>query len=217
MGNCGEQISKFAKKQNVIHSKTLSQKTKITFQRNHKMKDKKDYYRLTDKHKKEIAQNLIDIIDKDCTPLKETTIFIVNWIGTDRSEKFKAYYDVWEIVLNNFYPKTRPILIRSVPRKSKLEYIGSFTNSAYSAQRFGEGRGYWIICDTKDCLQPTRPKNREGNYRNTFYPLSEVLRKAEEKGGWGFSDRFLRQCSREAEYVMRIDFSVMQLLKYIDQ
>ncbi|WP_454045023.1 hypothetical protein [Chryseobacterium sp. Marseille-Q8038] len=174
----------------------------------------KDYYRLTASKKEEIAQNLIDIFERDIEPSVDTRRFICNWILTDRSEKFKAYYDVWEIVLKNFIPKTKPILIRSIPRKSKLEYIASFTNTAYSAVRFGEGKGYWIICDTKDCL-PSLEINK-GRYRNTFYPLSDVLKKAKANGGYGFSDRFLRNYAGEDEYIMKIDFSVMQLLKYID-
>jgi len=160
---------------------------------------------------------LIDIIDSDICPDDETKIFIDNWIRTERHEKFKAYYDVWEIVLKNFYPKTRPILIRSIPRKSKKEYIASFTNSAYSAQRFSNRKGYWIICDTKDSLLSYHPKNIQGKYVNTFYPLSEVLKKAKENGGWGFSKRLLADYTGEDEYIMKIDFSEMQLLKYINQ
>ncbi|WP_228420128.1 hypothetical protein [Chryseobacterium camelliae] len=174
----------------------------------------KDYYRLTAVKKEEIAQNLIDIFEKDSEPSADTTTFICNWISTDRSEKFKAYYDVWDIVLRNFIPKTQPILIRSIPRKSKAEYIASFTNTAYSAVRFGERKGYWIICDTKDCL-PSLTINK-GKYRNTFYPLSDVLKKAKANGGYGFSERFLRDYGGEDEYIMRIDYSVMQLLKYVD-
>lgn len=172
--------------------------------------------RLTQKKKEEIAQNLIDIFDKDIEPSPETKTFISNWILTELWEKTKAYYDVWEIVLKKYYPRTRPILIRSISRKSKLEYIGSFTNSAYSAQRFGRDKGYWIICDTKNCLLETRPKKRKGNYRNTFYPISEIFQKAKKQGGWGFSD-FLLNYSGEDEYIMKIDFSVMHLLKYIEQ
>ena len=174
----------------------------------------KDYYRLTAIKKEEIAQNLIDIFEKDIIPSADTITFICNWVYTDRSEKFKAYYDVWDIVLRNFIPKTKPILIRSIARKSKSEYIASFTSTAYSAVRFGERKGYWIICDTKDCL-PSLEINK-GKYRNTFYPLSDVLKKAKANGGYGFSDRFLRDYSGEDEYIMKIDFSVMQLLKYID-
>lgn len=171
------------------------------------------YYRLSSQKKQEIAQNLIDILDGDIDPLLETITFIDKWICSDRSEKFKVYYDVWEIVLRNFIPTTKPILIRSISRKSKHEYIASFTNSAYSAVRFGEGKGYWIICDTKDCLPSL--KINKGKYRHTFYPLSNVLKKAKEKGGWGFSERLLREYGGEDEYIMKIDFTVMQLLKYI--
>lgn len=172
-------------------------------------------YSLTAKKKNEIAQNLIDIINKNIEPSEETKTFIGNWILSPRREKFKAYFDVWEIVLNKFLPKSNPILIRSISRKSKHEYIASFTNSAYSATRFSRGKGYWIICDTKDCLPTIR--NKQGNYRNTFYPLSDVLKKAKKCGGWGFSDRLLQQYAGEDEYIMKIDFSVMQLLKYIEQ
>jgi len=82
----------------------------------------KDYYRLSKSKKEEIAQNLIDIIDKGIPPTSDTRIFIGNWILTGRSEKFKAYYDVWEIVLKNFLPKTTPILFRSISRKSKVSF-----------------------------------------------------------------------------------------------
>ncbi|MDV3674250.1 hypothetical protein CMU30_06890 [Elizabethkingia anophelis] len=175
----------------------------------------KDYYRLSSTKKREIAQNLIDILEKDIRPSKETVIFISKWITSDRSKKFKAYYDVWEIVLKNFYPKTRPVLIRSIPRKSKAKYIGSFTDSVISAERFGMYKGYWIICDTKCSLSTDQSKDAPGNYTNTFYPLNEVLRKAKEKGGWGFANSFLERYEEEGEYIMKINFSVMQLLKYI--
>jgi len=193
-------------------------------------------YRLSKRKKQEIAQNLIDILEKEQTPLKETVSFIGNWILTPRDEKVKAFYDVWELVLKNYMPKTSPILIRTISRKSKTEYIASFTNSAYCAEKFsrsfskkrtqelsngrtieldGNGKGYWVICDTKECL-PSSEKNK-GKYRNTFYPLSEVLKKAKHKGGWGFSERLLSEYAGEDEYIMKIDFSVMQLLKYIAQ
>lgn len=195
----------------------------------------KDYYRLSAKKKEEIAQNLIDIFYKDIPPTSDTRIFIVNWILTDRSKKFKAYYDVWEIVLKNFLPRTTPILFRSISRKSKAQYIASFTNSAYCAEKFsksfskkrtlelspgqtieldGNGIGYWIICDTKECL-PSLEKNK-GKYKNTFYPLSEVLKKAKANGGWGFSEWLLSEYAGEDEYIMKIDYSIMQLVKYID-
>lgn len=174
----------------------------------------KDYYRLSANKKLEIAQNLIDIIDNDIIPSSDTVKFIGNWVLSERSEKFKAYYDVWEIVLKNFYPKERPILIRSINRKSNKEYIASFTNSVYSAQRFGNYSGYWIICDTKDCLLENPIISRKGNYSNTYYPLSMVLKKAKENGGWGFSKIFLQNYSGEDEFIMKITFSIMCMVKY---
>lgn len=174
----------------------------------------KNYYRLSQIKKEEIAQNLIDIIDKDIPPSEDTIVFIGNWILRVRSEKFKAYYDVWEIVLKNFKSKKTPILIRSIKRKSKAEYIGSFTSSVNSAVRFAAGGGYWIICDTKECL-PNLESNK-GKYRHTFYPISQILKKAKENGGWGFSEWLLSTFTGEEEYIMKIDFSVMKLVKYID-
>src|SRR5690606_31531750 len=96
----------------------------------------KEYYRLSKNNKQEIAENLIDILVINVPPTKDTRIFIGNWILTDRSEKFKAYYDVWELVLANYYPESRPILFRAISRKSKSEYIASFTGSAYTAEKF---------------------------------------------------------------------------------
>jgi len=57
-------------------------------------------------------------------------------------------------------------------------------------------------------------KNR-GKHRNTFYPLSQVLKRAKENGGWGLSDRLLRNYAGEDEYIMKIDYSIMHLVKYI--
>lgn len=177
----------------------------------------KDYYRLTSTQKKEIAQNLIDILDNDIVPSDETITFIGNWILTGREKKFKAYYDVWEMVLKSFMPITRPILIRSIKRKSTHEYIGSFTNSAFTAQKFSQGKGYWIIYDAKEFLEIIEKTYKKGEYIYTFYPITEVLKKAKANGGWGFSEYLLDHYTGEDEYIMKIDFSVMQLLKYIDQ
>ncbi len=176
----------------------------------------KGYYKLTIVKKTEIAQNLIDIFEKDIIPSNDTREFIVNWILTGRSEKLKAYYDVWDIVLRNFIPKKRPILIRSIDRKSKIEYIGSFTNSVNAAERFSNGKGYWIICDTQRILGIFEKAYKKGEFKHSFYPLSEVLEKAKSNGGWGFSDRFLNEYAGEGEHIMKIDYNVMILLKYID-
>jgi len=57
--------------------------------------DDKFQYRLSKDRKSEIAQNLIDILQKDATISKHTSIFIGNWLRTDHTGKRKAFYDVW--------------------------------------------------------------------------------------------------------------------------
>ena len=50
-------------------------------------------YRLSNEVKKEIAQNLIDILRKDVKISEQTRIFISNWILTGPDEKRKAFYE----------------------------------------------------------------------------------------------------------------------------
>ena len=76
-------------------------------------------YRLSKDLKREIAQNLIDILQKDENIKKSTKTFICNWLCTGPEEKRKAFFDVWDIVLKNYLPKERPILFRSCKRISK--------------------------------------------------------------------------------------------------
>lgn len=177
----------------------------------------KDYYKLSRTEKYNIAKNLVEIINKNSKPTNETIRFIANWILSNRKEKYKFYYDVWDIVLKNFYPKTRPILIRSISKKSKKEYIGSFTNSLECAIKYSDDKSYWIICDTKAILNNAKKHYKKGEYEYTFYPLSEVLRKAKLNDGWGFSEYLLDNYTGEDEYIMKINFSYMQLVKYIKQ
>ncbi|REC68116.1 hypothetical protein DRF58_14555 [Epilithonimonas hispanica] len=58
--------------------------------------------------------------------------------------------------------------------------------------------------------------NQKGNYRNSFYPISEVLKIANKKCGWGFSKNILEKYAGEDEYIMKINFSIMHLMKYIE-
>ena len=53
--------------------------------------DDKFHYRLTKDTKNEIAQNLVDVLQKDATITKETRIFISNWLLTDHTGKRKAF------------------------------------------------------------------------------------------------------------------------------
>lgn len=172
-------------------------------------------YRLTENQKREIAQNLIDILQKDEKITEQTRRFIGDWILTVADEKRKAFFDVWDIVLKNYLPTTRPILFRSCGRIGKYGKIASFTGRLESARRFSNGEGSLIICDTKETLLCEEDIYQPGQYRHTFYPLVSVLEKAKASGGCGFSERLLNNYIGEDEYIMRIDLGSMYGFKWI--
>jgi hypothetical protein len=176
--------------------------------------ENKYQYRLTQNQKSEIAQNLIDILEKDVSIDRQTKRFIGDWILTGPEEKRKAFFDVWDIVLKNFLPKTRPVLFRSCDRISKNGKIASFTNRLECARRFSNGKGSLIICDTNETLAFEETFYKSGNYKHTFYPLVDVLVKAKNADGWGFSERLLNDYIGEAEYIMRIDLDRMHCVKW---
>lgn len=172
-------------------------------------------YRLSKDQKEEIAQNLIDILQSDATITKQTKRFIGDWILTGPEEKRKAFYDVWDMVLKNYLPTTRPILFRACDRISKRNNIVSFTGRLQCARRFSNGRGYLIICDTKEQLEFEAELYKVGEYKHTFYPLVNVLVKARNSGGWGFSERLLNDYIGEDEYIMRNNFGNHSNLKWM--
>lgn len=171
-------------------------------------------YRLSNELKKKIAQNLIDILQKDVKINEHTRKFISNWILTGPDEKRKAFFDVWDIVLKNYLPTKRPILFRSCDRISKNSKIKSFTGRIECARRFSNGKGSLIICDTKESLKYEEELYKIGNYKNTFYPLVDVLIKAKESEDSGFSENILNNYIGEDEYIMRLDFDNMHTLKW---
>jgi len=177
--------------------------------------DDKFQYRLSKDKKSDIAQNLIDILQKDANITEQTRSFISNWILTGPEEKRKAFFDVWDIVLKNYLPTTRPILFRACDRISKKDRIGSFTGRLECARKFSEGKGFLIICDTKESLEFEEEIYKVGEYKHTFYPLVNVLEKAKNSGGWGFSDWILNNYIGEGEYIMRINLENICRLKWM--
>ena len=172
-------------------------------------------YRLSKEKKSEIAQNLIDILQKDANITAQTKTFIGNWILTGPDEKKRAFIDVWDIVLRNYLPMTRPILFRACERNSKRERIASFTGRLECARRFSQGRGSLIICDTKELLDLEEKVYKAGEYRHTFYPLVSVLEKVRDLGGCGFSERLLNDYIGEDEYIMRTNLVNTHSFKWI--
>lgn len=171
--------------------------------------DEKFRYRLSKGQKEEIAQNLIDIFLKNSEITDQTRGFIINWCRTDATEKGKAFFDVWEIVLRNYLPATKPVLFRGCGRIGKNGKIASFTGRLECAWRFSRGKGSLIVCDTKEVLQLEEIFYTPGQYAHTFYPLVSVLEKAKASGGCGFNERFLDEFIGEDEYIMRIDLGKM--------
>lgn len=174
-------------------------------------------YRLSESQKNEIAQNLIDIMQKDAEITKQTVSFVGNWILTGPQEKRKAFYDVWDIVLKNYMPTTRPVLYRACKRISGHGKIKSFTGHLVSAKNFGKGRGFLLMSDTSELLECVEEICQPGEYIHTFYPLVSVLEKAKAAGGCGFSDRLLSEYICEDEYIMRVDLLNMSKLKWINE
>ena len=176
--------------------------------------DEKFQYRLSKEEKNEIAQNLIDILQKNTKIKNQTVTFISNWLRTEPSEKRKAFFDVWEIVLKKYLPTTRPILFRSCRRINKNRKIASFSGSMEFIRRYSKGKGNLIICDTNETLRLEDRLYKFGEYRHTFYPLSSVLKKAKKSGGCGFSEHLLNEFIDEDEYIMKIDLEIMQSFKW---
>lgn len=171
-------------------------------------------YRLSQVEKMEIAQNLIDILCKNAEITDHTVTFIGNWILTGSDEKRKAFFDVWDIVLKNYMPSSRPILFRSCKRPNDGK-IASFTDRLECAKRFSGGNGSLIICDTQEILRNEEYLYKPGQYKHTFYPLVKVLEMAKASGGAGFSERLLRDYTGEREYIMRVDIVNMENLKWV--
>lgn len=162
-------------------------------------------YRLSKNQKVEIAQNLIEILQRDADLSYATKTFIYKWICTGPEGKRKAFFDVWEIVLKNYLPTARPVLFRTCGRISKNGKIASFTGRLECARKISESSGFLIICDTKETLQIDEEFYTVGNYKNTFYPLVDVLIKARNSGNSEFSEGFLNDYIGEDEHIMRIN------------
>lgn len=175
----------------------------------------KFHYRLSKDLKSEIAHNLIDIVQKNAKITEHARRFIGNWILTGHDEKRKAFFDVWDIVLKNYLPTSRPVLFRACARINKNEKIASFTGRLECARRFSNGNGSLIICDTKETLEFEDRLYKVGEYKHTFYPIVTVLIKARDAGGWGFSANILNDYIGEDEYIMRVKTGQMRCLKWI--
>lgn len=173
-------------------------------------------YRLTAKQKSQIAQNLMDILERNASIESQTASFVYNWMLTGTDEKRKAFFDVWDIVLRNFMPKTRPILFRSCQRR-KDGIVASFTGRLECTRRFSNEKGFLLMCDTSEELRYEAQHGKKGEYRHTFYPLVELLRKDDAAENHVFSERVRSEYIGEDEYIMRVDVGGMHTFKWYQE
>lgn len=159
-----------------------------------------------------ICHNLIAFMEPDEELSQEAATFIGNWILTDASEKKKSDYDVWDEVLKCYMPSARPTLYRSCNRREDGK-IASFTGSIHCAQKFSGDRGFLLICDTKETLQFSHLEQC-GEYRHTFFPLSDLLKKEAQSPNCKFSKRLIEDYAKEDEYIMRVDLGRMYSCKW---
>lgn len=147
------------------------------------------------------------------TPLLQDTIsFIYEWVKTDATEKTKALYDVWDIVLREYLPKERPVLFRSCKRISKRD-IQSFTGKIYAAEKFSEHHtGHLLICDTREYL--LFEDENALLHERSFFPLCEFIKKGTYSPTPYFRESFYEEYKKEDEYIVRINQNWLYDLKW---
>lgn len=171
-------------------------------------------YILSKKQKAEISQNLIDILLKKTEITEQTIKFIDKWICFGPDKIGKTFFDVWDIVLSNYMPKTRPILYRVCERITKNGRIASFTGRFESVNKLRNGRNFLIICDTKEALLFEKLYCKQGYYKHTFYPLASVLKKAKISGQYAFDRKYWSGHIGEDEYIMKVNFGRMHSFRW---
>ena len=169
-------------------------------------------YRINRSSREKIAYNIVDFMVNDTPLLQESVSFIYNWVISDGSEKTKAYYDVWDIVLKTYLPQERPILFRSCQRLSKRD-IQSFTGRIYTAERFSENHtGHLLICDTKEYLQFEDENAIE--HERSFFPLHQCIKKGTYCEKHFFRESFYEEYKKEDEYIVRVNQNWLYDLKW---
>lgn len=171
--------------------------------------------RISKKERCLIGENLIAFMESDEELKPEAKGFIVNWIASGPDEKTPSYYAVWDYVLQNYMPKTRPILFRSCSRLNNGK-IASFTGRINCADRFGKGKGLLLVCDTRDVppLNNSCFQGEKGSYECTFFPIVELLKKDASSKKPKIYPKFAERYIGEDEYIMRVNSVVMSKLRW---
>ena len=169
--------------------------------------------RATEREKQSIADNIIGFMNNTCDLSKEAAGFISDWVLTGPDEKTKAYFDIWNKILDCYLPAERPILFRSCPRVTHNP-IQSFSGSMSAVERFSKGRkGQILICDTKEYMSYL-DFEKEPVYKRNFFPIYTLVRKDLASLTPHFSQTFYEDYKGEDEYIVRVDLNYLYDLKW---
>lgn len=160
-------------------------------------------YRRGAKRKEAIAKNLIDFMESKAALSEDSAEFIYSWVRGGRRNK--THYDIWEMVLNEYNPVSRPTLYRSC--KKIKNRPSSFTGSIYCAKKFSNPGDFLIICDTERAILKCSHPGK--NFHNAFFPLAELVKKEAESPNCKFEEGIIKQVKEEDEYIMMVDLGVM--------
>ena len=169
--------------------------------------------RVDPKAKERISKNLIAFMVEGIPLTRESQTFIHTWVRQpDGNGRSQSFYDVWDLVLQMYLPKERPILFRACTRLSNRP-IQSFTGTISAAKRLSAERpGHLLLCDTKEYLQ--FENENVAIHERSFFPLRECVEKAMSTLESGFSESFYEMCKKEDEYIVRVNLNWMYDLKW---
>ena len=167
----------------------------------------------TEREKQSIADNIIGFMNNTCDLSKEAAGFISDWVLTSPDEKTKAYFDIWNKILDSYLPPERPILFRSCPRVTH-SLIQSFSGSMSAVEKFSNGRkGHILVCDTKEYMRYLELE-KELVYKRNFFPIYALIRKDLASLTPHFSQTFYGDYKGEDEYIVRVDLNHLYDLKW---
>lgn len=170
-------------------------------------------FRATEPEKQSIADNIVGFMNNTCGLSQKAYSFILNWIKTDSKDKTKAYFDIWNKILDRYVPAERPILFRSCPRVTHSP-IQSFSGNMLTVEKFSEGhKGHVLICDTKEYMSYLHFEKELVCKRN-FFPIYTLIRKDLASSTPHFSQAFYEAYKGEDEYIVRVDLNHLYDLKW---
>ena len=136
----------------------------------------------------------------DTPLLQESVSFIYNWVMSDGSEKTKAYYDVWDIVLKTYLPQMTAFsefvikfVFSKVIRRFPLpNYIGTYTRHGIRGFRF------LSMCNSRNLIfRDFRSSNNCSSQKSLLHlPLQGTGVNHETVGGYSFGSFVLHHFPR---------------------